>query len=156
MKLLYSSLAVMLISCSIYANESLTDQQLTQLANQYYSSWSATQHPNATSQDIDTYLNLLTDDVGHQHLPYDPDDSRNEDGKSSMRKGMQYYLGAHTEYQSELINIMVGYDVIIIKYQTDSRGVHPQTQQEVTFSYETTEVLEVENGKVSVIRKYSE
>jgi hypothetical protein len=45
-----------------------------------------------------------------------------------MREGMSHYLGAHTEYTGEL----------------------------VTDSYRTLEVLEIEDGKVSVIRKYSE
>jgi hypothetical protein len=65
---------------------------------------------------------------GHQHLPYDSDDTRSPEGKNNMREGMSHYLGAHTEYTGELISD----------------------------SYRTLEVLEIENGKVSVIRKYSE
>ena len=112
--------------------------------------------PDATKEDIENYLALLTQDVGHQHLPYDSDDIRQPDGKKNMRKGIQYYLGGHIEHSASLISITEGFNVVIIKYDTVSKGVHPQTQKEVSFSYDTTEVLEIENGKVSVIRKYSE
>ena len=125
-------------------------------ANDYFAAWTATQKPTATKEDIEQYLSLLTDDVGHQHLPYDPDGTRNPDGKESMREGMTYYLGGHTEYTAELSAQMTGYDVVIIKYSTASKGVHPQTKQVIEQSNVTIEVLELEDGKVSVIRKYSE
>lgn len=48
----------------------------------------ATQAPEATTQDLENYLALLTDDVGHSHLPYVTDDSREPDGKQAMRKGI--------------------------------------------------------------------
>ena len=125
-------------------------------ANDYFAAWTATQSPMATDEDIEQYLCFLTDDVGHQHLPYDPDDTRNPDGKQSMREGMTYYLGGHTEYSAELKAHMNGYDVVIIKYATTSKGTHPQTGQVIEQNYITVEVLELEDGKVSVIRKYSE
>ena len=34
--------------------------------------------------------------------------------------------------------------------------IHDNTGKVVEFSYDTVEVLEIENGKVSVVRKYSE
>jgi hypothetical protein len=141
----------------------LTTQQIfakefkpEQFAMEYFMAWSATQSPDASKQDIDNYLEFLADDVGHQHYPYDPDSSRSSDGKEKMRKGMSYYLGAHTEYSSKLISTITGFDVIIIKYETHSKGIHPQTKQEIESNHVTVEVLELENNKVSVIRKYSE
>ena len=56
----------------------------------------ATQAPNAGAKELEAYLALLTDDIGNQHIPYQPDDSRIPDGKKQMRKGMSFYLGAHT------------------------------------------------------------
>jgi hypothetical protein len=47
-------------------------------------------------------------------------------------------------------------EVVIIKYDTYSKGKHPQTGEVIEQSYDTVEVLELEAGKVSVIRKYSE
>jgi hypothetical protein len=125
-------------------------------AQDYFNAWAATQSPTATKENIEHYLSFLTEDVGHQHLPYDPDDSRSSDGKKSMRKGMNYYLGGHTEYSGKLTSHMDGNDVVVIKYKTSSKGIHPQTKQVIAQNYFTVEVLEIENGKVSVIRKYSE
>lgn len=141
-----------LLSSSAFAKP--TD--LSQFAQTYYQAWTATQSPKATSTDIKTYLALLKDDIGHQHLPYDPDASRDPQGKQNMREGMRYYLGAHTEYRSELLDVITGYQVVVIKYRTFSKGIHPQSKREVIQQYDTVEVLELEDGKVAVIRKYSE
>ena len=112
--------------------------------------------PKATKQDIENYLNLLTEDVGHQHLPYDAEDTRHATGKADMRKGMTFYLGAHLSHEAKLTSITTGLNVIVLKYDTRSVGVRPDTKEKVSFEYYIVEVLEVENGKVSVIRKYSE
>ena len=125
-------------------------------AKDYFTAWTATQRPTATKENIEYYLSFLTEDVGHQHLPYDPDDTRSPDGKENMREGMSYYLGGHTEYKGNLISHTDGYGVVVIKYETSAKGIHPQTKQEITQNFLTLEVLEIENGKVSVIRKYSE
>ena len=125
-------------------------------AKDYFNAWTATQSPTATKENIENYLSFLTEDVGHQHLPYDPDDTRSPDGKENMREGMSYYLGAHTEYLGKLVSHTDGHGVVVIKYETSSKGIHPQTEQVITQNYLTLEVLEIENGKVSVIRKYSE
>ena len=37
-----------------------------------------------------------------------------------------------------------------------AKSIHPQTKEVMTLNFVTVEVLEIENGKVSVIRKYSE
>jgi len=141
-------------STVVLGNDSEVNLDL--LGKNYFDLWIATQAPNASPKDIDNYLNLLVKNIGHQHLPYDTDDSREPEGKKNMKKGMLYYLGGHTEHSATLTSITTGYNVIVIKYDTISKGVHPQTKKEVHFSYDTTEVLEIENGKVSVIRKYSE
>jgi len=136
-------------------NANATDFNEKEFANNYFNAWAATQAPTATKQDIEHYLSLLVDDIGHQHLPYDSDDSRTADGKKSMRKGMNYYLGLHTSYTGTLVDITSGFGVVVIRYDTEATGVHPQTKEEITMKHRTMEVLEIENGKVSVIRKYS-
>ena len=152
---LYISICLILISGAI--NAANTEEfNPEKFAKDYFNAWTATQSHTATKENIEHYLSFLTDDVGHQHLPYDPDGSRNENGKKDMRKGMNYYLGAHTEYLGQLISFTEGHDVIVIKYQTSSKGIHPQTKQVMAQKYLTLEVLEIEKGKVSVIRKYSE
>ena len=132
------------------------DLGIEDFANDYFNAWTASQAPSATKQDIENYLSLLADDIGHQHLPYDPDDTRTKDGKSSMRIGMNHYLGVHTKYQGTLVDVMLGHDVIVLQYDTEATGIHPQSKELITLNFRTTEVLEIENGKVSVIRKYSE
>ena len=135
---------------------SADEVDLEKFTAEYFAAWVATQSPDATSDDIEHYLSFLSDDVGHQHLPYDPDDARHPDGKKNMRQGMTHYLGGHTKYQGNLIGHTTGYNVVIIEYDTASEGVHPQTKELISQNYRTLEVLEIENGKVSVIRKYSE
>ncbi|MFQ3245757.1 MAG: hypothetical protein ACI9SP_002405 [Arenicella sp.] len=125
-------------------------------AENYFSMWVKTQQSTASEDDIERYLALLVDDVGHQHLPYDPDATRSEDGKKNLTKGMMYYLGTHTEYAATLNNITLGFNVVVIKYRTVSVGVHPQTGELIEQRYDTIEVLELEGDKVAVIRKYSE
>lgn len=135
-------------------DENANDLEL--LGQKYFDLWVTSQAPNASKEDIEKYLDLLVQDIGHQHLPYDPDDSLQPDGKDNMREGMLYYLGEHTEHSATLTSIKTGFNVIVIQYETISKGVHPQTKQEVKSSYETIEVLEIEADKVSMIRKYSE
>ena len=50
----------------------------------------------------------------------------------------------------------MGFDVVVIKYNTYVKATHPQTGEVIEQSHDTVEVLELENGRVSVIRKYSE
>jgi len=125
-------------------------------AQQYFSAWAATQAPKGTAKDIEDYLSLVKDDIGHQHYPYDPEDTRAPDGKERMRTGMTYYLNAHSEYKGTLLSVEVGFNVIIIKYNTTMKAVHPQTKELISRNKNTVEVLEIEDGKVAMVRKYSE
>jgi hypothetical protein len=120
----------------------------------YYQAQVATQQPDATQEDLEHYLSFLTNDVGNQHLPNAPDDSRQPDGKALMRKGMTRYLGGHTEYKAELISYEFGHNAVAIKHKFAAKGKRADGSQ---FSYAKTalDVLELENGKVSVIRRYS-
>ena len=155
MKTLIQLLAVTLL-LSLSVNLQAKDNDLKALGESYFKAWQGSQMPDANKEALENYLSFLTDDVGHQHLPYDPDATRESDGKASMREGMTYYLGIHTEYKSELTELITGHNVVIIKYTTSAKGIHPQTKQEVIIKDETIEVLEIEDGKVAVIRKYSD
>ena len=66
---------------------------------------------------------------------------------------MSFYLGTHTKYSSVLKSVVTGYNLIVIKYSTKSEGVHPQTKEVIKQKYDTVEVLEIEEGKIAVIRK---
>ncbi len=130
---------------------------MQQIAQRYFEVMVASQAPGATEKELENYLALLTDDVGHQHIPYETDDSRHPDGKQSMRKGMTFYLGAHTEYSAELLNLFTFNDTAIaIRYTHSAKGIHPQSNQPVSYTSIMMEVLEIEDGKVAMIRKYHE
>ena len=134
----------------------IAETGLSELGNRYFSAWAATQSPDATEKDLEHYLSFLKADVAHQHLPYDSDDSRLPDGKESIRKGMLFYLGSHSEYEATLKQVIPAYNAIAITYTTSSKGVHPQTNELIELHYSTMEVLEIEDGKIAVIRKYEE
>lgn len=121
----------------------------------YYQAQLMTQQPKATQEDIEHYLSFLTDDVGNQHIPNAPDDTREPDGKAMMRKGMNRYLGAHSEYHGKIIDVQYGYNVISIKHKFSAKGKRSDGS-EFSYSKIALDVLELENGKVSVIRRYSE
>lgn len=145
----------LLVSFSVSAEEKKLD--LKQLANTYFETMVATQSPKATAKDLEAYLALLVDDMGHAHLPLETDDTRAPDGKKRMREGMTYYLGSHTEYTAELLNVFTFNDsAIAIRYKHHAKGIHPQNQQAIEYSKVMMEVLELEGDKVAVIRKYHE
>lgn len=132
------------------------ESDLSEFGKQYFSAWVATQSTNATKNDIEHYLSFLKSDVAHQHLPYDSDDSRLPDGKKRIREGMLFYLGAHSAHEATLEHVIPAHNAVVITYTTSSQGIHPQTKELVELHYSTMEVLEIEDGKVAVIRKYEE
>lgn len=130
---------------------------LKEFAQRYFDTMVASQAPNAGKKELEAYLDLLTDDVGHSHLPWVVDDARLPDGKERMRKGMTFYLGAHTHYSATLLNVFTFNDsAIAIRYQNTAKGIHPESKQYLEYDQVMMEVLELENGKVAVIRKYHE
>ena len=146
---------LLLVSTFLVDAEEAVD--LNKFAQHYYSAMTATQAPNASEKELEAYLSLLTDDVGSQHIPYQVDDSRTAEGKKLMRKGMSFYLGAHTHYESELLNTFIFNDSgFAIRYKNHAKGIHPQSKQPIEYTSVMMEVIEVENGKVAMIRKYHE
>lgn len=148
---------LVVLTCSLSVSAKEQTFNANAFAQQYFNLMIATQAPDATAQDLENYLALLTDDIGHSHLPYVSDDSRLPDGKETMRKGMTFYLGAHNKYNAELLNVFTfNNSAIAIRYSNYAKGVHPQNNQGIEYSQVMMEVLEIENGKVAVIRKYHE
>jgi len=137
------------------ASEEVLD--LKTFAQTYFDTMVATQRPDATTKELEAYLALLTDDIGHSHLPYVTDDSRLPDGKQLMREGMTFYLGVHTEHKAELLDVFTfNNSAIAMRYSNSAKGIHPQNNQAISYSQVMMEVLEIEDGKVAVIRKYHE
>lgn len=150
-KLMMVLMGGVFFSSSVLADEFDYDR----FVKAYYQAQVMTQQPNATKQDLEHYLSFLTDDIGNQHFPNAPDDSREPDGKEMMRKGMSRYLGVHTEYKAEIIDYQYGYNAVSIKHKFSAKGKRSDGS-EFSYSKVALDVLELENGKVSVIRRYSE
>jgi ketosteroid isomerase-like protein len=142
----------MFLSTSVMADDSNFDPE--KFANEYFSAWTASQAPNATTDNLEDYLALLKDDVGHQHIPYDPDDTRTPDGKQQMRVGMSHYLGKHIEYKSEFIGFTYGLNALALQFHVSLEAKRGPDSPIETMSYNAMEVLEIEDGKVAMIRKY--
>lgn len=148
---------ILLATLSLHIRAEQASLDLNLVANQYFDAFVTSQSPDATKQDVESYLALLKDDVGHTHLPWQTDDSRLPDGKNAMREGMTFYLGVHTEYQAQLLNVFTFNDsAVAIRYEHHAKGIHPQTKQPMEYTEVVMEVLEIEDGKVGVIRKYHE
>ena len=64
-------------------------------------------------------------------------------------------IGIHTEHQAKLTHHAFGDDVIIIEFHTKAKGIHPDNGQEIIINNTVLEVLEIVDGKISVIRHYS-
>mgnify|MGYP005993178529 CR=1 FL=1 len=142
---------IFIISTSANASD------LEKFAQHYFKTMTATQAPNATKADLERYFDLLVDDIGHSHLPFQTDDARLPSGKEDMRKGMLFYLGVHSEYSAELLDVFIfNHSAIAIRYKSRAKGVHPQNNQAIDYTQTMMEVLEMEDGKVAVIRKYHE
>lgn len=148
---------LLILSFTFVLSVSASEIDLDKFAQTYFKAMVATQAPNATKDDLENYFSLLTDDVGHSHLPWVTDDSRLPDGKEAMRKGMLFYLGAHTEYNAELLDVFIfNNSAIAIRYKNSAKGIHPESKQPLVYTQTMMEVLEMENGKVAIIRKYHE
>ncbi|CAD2223610.1 conserved exported hypothetical protein [Pseudoalteromonas sp. 3J6] len=148
---------LLILSFTFVLSVSASEIDLDKFAQTYFKAMVATQAPNATKDDLENYFSLLTDDVGHSHLPWVTDDSRLPDGKEAMRKGMLFYLGAHTEYNAELLDVFIfNNSAIAIRYKNSAKGIHPESKQPLAYTQTMMEVLEMENGKVAIIRKYHE
>ena len=150
-----SIIATVLIFLSTVSFASEDDFDYEKFVKEYYQAMVNTQKPNATKKDLEYYLSFLTNDVGNQHLPNSPDDSRELDGKKLMREGMSRYLGVHTDYQANIISYIVDYNVVAIKHQFSAKGLRSDGS-EFSYSKIVLDVLELEKGKVSVIRRYGQ
>ena len=141
-----------LLTCSVHAANTNIDQ--LELANQYAKAWFKTQMPDATKADLEHYLSFLTDDVAYQHLPYDKTDDREEGGKEILRQGMGQWLASSTHYEANVNSINFSNNIITINYDSLTKISDAKTNTERVIRRHIIDTLELENGKVSVIRKY--
>ena len=155
MKKCLSILTILISFISTATLASSDEFDYDSFVKKYHQAMTNTQTPNSSKEDLEHYLSLLTDDVGNQHFPNAPDDSREPDGKELMRKGMTRYLGVHTEYNAKIIEYIVGYNSVALKHTFVAKGLRSDGS-EFSYSKEVLDVLELENGKVSVIRRYGQ
>jgi ketosteroid isomerase-like protein len=142
--------AILLFAANVSAEEFNYDG----FAKEYFAAWNKTQMPEATPQDLEDYLSLLTDDVAMQHLPYAPVDTRETGGKDNLRKGMSQWLGSVSAYEAKLVSSMIDHNVIILQYTAEIDIKNTETGKTRHITRPRIDVLEIDDGKVAIIRKY--
>ncbi|MCL1078669.1 hypothetical protein L2734_10955 [Parashewanella spongiae] len=70
-----------------------------------------------------------------------------------MRKITSHYLGVHTDCKIKIISHIIGHNSIALKQVFSAKGSHSDGSE---FSYrkKVLDVIELENGQVSAIRRY--
>ncbi len=68
---------------------------------------------------------------------------------------MTRYLGSHIEYQAKLIALTYGLNAVAIQFDVSLKARRGPDQPIVSMTFNSLELLEIENGKVSIIRKYN-
>tara|TARA_R110002073_G_scaffold145532_2_gene297657 strand:+ start:24592 stop:25062 length:471 start_codon:yes stop_codon:yes gene_type:complete len=149
--ILFISFLIISITTSSAQKETL---DLVRFAHTYFNAWNKTQAPEASETDLENYLAILTNDVALQHLPYNKTDERKPNGKEVLRKGMSRWRGVNTSYKAKLIEVNHGQNVVIIKYQAIMTFLDEKTKKERSITRNNIEVLELDKGKVAIIRKY--
>lgn len=153
MKLKLLVISFLLLNSAV-ASAGSTNVDYLDLANSYADAWFKTQMPNATDKDLQHFLSFLTDDVAYQHLPYDKTDEREEGGKEALQKGMTQWLASNVDYQATINSVNFSHNLITINYDSTTTIIDPKTKQSKTIRRHVIDSLELDNGKVSVIRKY--
>jgi hypothetical protein len=131
-----------------------TNMDYLSLANSYTQAWFKTQMSTATEADLEHYLSFLTEDVAYQHLPYDKTDEREEGGKEILRKGMAQWLKSNVDYQANINSVNFSQNLITINYDSSTTIIDSKTKEKKIIRRHVVDSLELDNGKISVIRKY--
>jgi steroid delta-isomerase-like uncharacterized protein len=122
------------------------NQETTKLIEQYYAAFN--------SADMDTFLNLLTDDVIH-----DINQGKREVGKVAFR---QFMLGMNTSYKEQLVDMVImatpdgsraaAEFVVLGKYLQSDEGLPAARGQE--YRLPAGAFFDVQDGKVARITNY--
>ncbi len=143
-----------MIICSGIANADSTNIDYLDFANVYAKAWFKTQSSTASKEDLEHYLSLLTDDVAYQYLPYDKTDERENGGKEVLRKGMTQWLASSENYKATINSINFSNNLITINYDSETTIIDSKTKERRVIHRHVIDSLEVDNMKISVIRKY--
>ena len=123
------------------------------LAMGYFVAWQGSQKPDASTADLESFLSYLADDVAWQHLPYATSDERIDGGKEKLRKGMTTWLGNHKSYQASLIRSDENEHYIILEFRSEAT-IEDDASGVKVLNRHYMDVLELENRKVAIIRRY--
>jgi hypothetical protein len=146
-------LCILISSIGVVKADS-TNIEYVNLANNYAQAWFKTQMSTATKSDVEYYLSFLTDDVAYQHLPYDKTDEREEGGKAVLRQGMTQWLASNIDYKASINSINFSHNLITINYNSSTTIIDSKTKKKRVINRHVIDSLEIDNNKVSVIRKY--
>ena len=141
-----------LFSFSSHAKDNYTPEQLIEKAKTFVAAKNARQQPNATIEEIENYISLLSDDFIDEHVKY----KFTYTEKSKLREDMISKLKDEVIHSSIEINeVMVGVNVVFVK-MTESGKVKP-AHLDKTIEYSKTNIVSLEfneSGLVKHIRRH--
>ncbi|MEP1447679.1 MAG: nuclear transport factor 2 family protein [Paraglaciecola sp.] len=141
-----------LFSLSSHAKDKFTSEQLIEKAKAFVAAKNARQQPNATIEEIENYISLLSDDFIDEHVKY----KFTYTDKSKLRQDMISKLKDEVIHSSIEINeVMVGVNVVFVK-MTESGKVKP-AHLDKTIEYSKTNIVSLEfnqSGLVKHIRRH--
>jgi cysteine sulfinate desulfinase/cysteine desulfurase-like protein len=148
----YISVNFFLFSFSSHVKDNYTPEQLIEKAKTFVAAKNARQQPNATIEEIENDISLLSDDFIDEHVKY----KFTYTEKSKLREDMISKLKDEVIHSSIEINeVMVGVNVVFVK-MTESGKVKP-AHLDKTIEYSKTNIVSLEfneSGLVKHIRRH--
>jgi hypothetical protein len=142
----------LIFSFSTSANDKFTAEQLIEKAKVFVSAKNARQQPNTTTEEIDQFISLLSDNFIDEHVKY----NFSYTDKSKLRSDMVGKLKDKVINSNIEINeIMVGANVVFIK-MTEIGKVKP-SHLDKTIEYSKTNIVSLEfneSGLIKHIRRH--
>lgn len=151
MKKMIAFVLLVLASTGVYGEE----VDLDNFARQYFSAFVDFQLPEANSDVLDKYLDYLAVDVGHTHMPFRKDDTKYADGRDRYRKDLLSMMGKNKKLKAKLLEVRV-FNTTAVALRFELSATYVDTDKDIVspWSFVLTDILEIEDGKVSMIRRY--
>ena len=140
-------LVLMMFTLTSFAQKTLTEKELLELAHAFVAAKKARQQPETTVNDIDAYLALLADEFVDEHVKFGVTIS----SKAELRDGMIAKMKDEVFYSDITIEqTMTGANVIFIK-MTETGKVKPSHLDKV-IEYESVNLISLEYNDNKLIK----
>lgn len=104
---------------SLSASATLSEQQITELAERVIAAKNARQQPNSTTDDVERFIALFADDFVDEHVKFNVTVT----SKAELRKGMLAKLQDKILFSNiEITELMTGRNVAFIKFIEHAKG----------------------------------